>query len=109
MATALKTKVEAGIGTTAVDVLIAGVLSRFTIIGCNLANVIEENITIDVFVVDAADVEAIYIKGLIVPMNSSIKLITNGEKLIIAENCRLRIVSNIADSIDVVISYVELT
>lgn len=109
MPTALKTKVEAGIGTTAIDVLVAGVLSQFTIIGCNLANVIEENVTIDVYVVDAANVEAIYIKGLIVPMNSSIKLITNGEKLIIAENCRLRIVSNIADSIDVVISYVELT
>jgi hypothetical protein len=42
-------------------------------------------------------------------MNASIKLITNGEKLIIAENCKLRIISNIADSIDAVISYAELT
>lgn len=109
MPTALKTKVEAGIGTSAVDVLIAGVLNRYTVIGCNLANIIEENVTIDVSVVNENSVEAIYIKGLIVPMNSSIKLITNGEKLIIAENCKLKIVSNIADSIDAVISYVELT
>jgi hypothetical protein len=109
MPTALKTKVEVGIGASPVDVLVAGVLNRFTIIGCNLANTAEENVTIDVFVVDPTNVAGIYIKGLIVPMNSSIKLITNGEKLIISENCKLRIVSNIADSIDAVISYAELT
>jgi hypothetical protein len=109
MATALKTQVSVDIGTTPVDLLTSGPANRYTVIGCNLANTIEENVTIDVFVVDASNVEGVYIKGLIIPMNSSIKLITNGEKLILSEDCRLRIVSNIAASIDAVISYVELT
>lgn len=109
MATFLRTAVATNIGTTPVDVLTAGSSARFTVIGCNLANKVDENITIDVFVIDASNVEGVYIKGLIVPLNSSIKLITNGEKLVLSENCRLRIVSDVASSVDAIISYAEIS
>lgn len=108
MATYLRTIVSTDIGTTPVDVVTAGSTSRLTVIGCNLANVTGENVVIDVYVVDANSIQGYYIKGLIVPMNSSIKLITNGEKLVLAEDCILRIVSDTADSIDAVISYAEI-
>jgi len=45
---------------------------------------------------------------LTIPANTSAKMITNGEKLILAEQCGLRIVSDTSDSIDVVVSYAEI-
>jgi hypothetical protein len=43
-----------------------------------------------------------------IPANSSLRVINGGEKLILAENNALLIQSSIADSLDVIISYVEL-
>jgi hypothetical protein len=38
-----------------------------------------------------------------------VKIITNGEKLILPETSGLRIVSDTANSVDTVVSYVELS
>ena len=108
MATFLKTQVVKGVGTTPVDVLQTVDNNRFTIIGCNLANTVDDPVTLSVFVVDSSSTVAYYVKEIIVPPNSSLKVITNGEKLILAGNCGLRIVSDVENSIDVVISYAEI-
>jgi hypothetical protein len=52
---------------------------------------------------------AYYVKGLAIPPNTSVKVITQGEKLILPENTELRIVTNTADSIDATVSYVEIS
>jgi hypothetical protein len=108
MATFFRTRVVKNIGTTPADVVQTVSNNRFTIIGCNIANVIDDPVTIDIYVVDASSTAAYYIRGLVVPANTSVKMITNGEKLILAEQCGLRIVSDTADSIDVVVSYAEI-
>jgi len=43
-----------------------------------------------------------------IPANSSLRLVNGGEKLILAENNKLYIQANIDESLDVIISYVEL-
>jgi hypothetical protein len=99
---------EIGIVPTDVLNITAGV--RATVIGCNLANVTEFNtVTVDVDVVGADTTVVRYIKNLIIPPNSAVKLITQGEKLILPENTALRITSNTADSVDATVSYVEIT
>lgn len=108
MATFFRTKVVKNIGTTAVDAIQTVENNRFTIIGCNLANVTDDPVTISVYVIDSSSTAGVYINGLIINPNTSIKLITNGEKLILAEQCGLRIVSDTDDSIDAVISYAEI-
>ncbi len=108
MATFIRTKVEKDIGTAPTDVLTAASNSKLTIIGCNLANTTTDAVAVDVTVVDASLVEGYFIKELIIQPNTSAKLITNGEKLILAEDCVLRIVANTADSIDAIISYAEI-
>lgn len=108
MSTFFRTKVVKNIGTVAVDALQTVDNNRFTIIGCNLANIIDDPVTVSVYVVDATSTAGYYIKGIIVPANSSLKVITNGEKLVLAEQCGLRIVSNSDASIDAVISYAEI-
>lgn len=108
MATFFRTKVVKSIGTTPADVIQTVSNNRFTVVGCNIANVIDDPVTVDIFVVDSSSTAAYYVRGIVIPANNSIKMITNGEKLILAEQCGLRIVSDTADSIDVVVSYAEI-
>ncbi len=110
MPTTFKHAVNTQIGTTPVDVVQIPVGYRGTVIGCNLANTTEyDTINVDVFVVSEDSVEAYYVKGLTISPNSSVKLITNGEKLILPATSGLRIVSDTDNSVDAVISYVEIS
>jgi hypothetical protein len=110
MPTQFKHAVNTDIGTTPVDVLQIPAGVRATVIGCNLANVTDyETVTVNVFVVDENSTQAHYVKGLPIPPNTSVKIITNGEKLILPETAGIRIVSDTADSIDATISYVEIS
>jgi len=52
MATFFRTRVVKNIGTTPADVVQTVSNNRFTIIGCNIANVIDDPVTIDIYVVD---------------------------------------------------------
>jgi hypothetical protein len=108
MASFFRTKVSKDIGTVPVDVLVTVSNNRFTVIGCNLANTTDEVIVVDILVEDVLAVPAYYIKQLTVDPYTSVKVITNGEKLILAENCKLTIVSDTDASIDAVISYAEI-
>jgi hypothetical protein len=108
MASFFRTKVEKNIGTTPVDVLATGVSNRFTIIGLNLANTTDENVVIDITVTDASAVTGYYIKQLIVAPYTSAKVVTNGEKIILAESTTMTIVSDTANSIDMVASFAEI-
>jgi len=110
MPTQFKHAVNTDIGTTPVDVLQIPAGVRATVIGCNLANVTDyETVTVNVFVVDENSTQAHYIKGLPIPPNTSVKIITNGEKLILPETAGIRIVSDTESSIDATISYVEIS
>ena len=110
MPTLFKHAVNTGIGTLPVDVLQVDAGVRVTVIGCNLANVTEyDTIIVNVYVVDENSTQAHYVKNLPIPPNTSVKLITQGEKLILPETAGMRIVSDTEDSIDTTISYVEIS
>lgn len=108
MATYFKTQIAKNIGTTPLDVIGTVDNNRFTVVGCNLANTIDEDVIVDIFVVDSSSTAAYYIKGLVISPYTSAKVITNGEKLILEPNTFLRVVSDTVDSIDAVVSYVEI-
>ena len=110
MPTVFKHSLVTQIGTNPTDVVEIGGGVRATVIGCNLANVTDYDVIVaDVLVVGADTTASYYIKGLAIPPNTSVKLITQGEKLILPENTELRIVSDTADSIDATVSYVEIS
>jgi hypothetical protein len=98
------------IGQTPVDVLQIDQGIRATVVGCNLANTtLFETVSVDVFVIDEDSVAALYVRNVIIPPNTAVKLITGGEKLILPETAGLRVASSIDNSIDIVISYVEIS
>lgn len=98
------------IGTVPTDVVTVDAGIRATVIGCNLANTTDyDTVVADIEVVGADTTVAKYVKGLVIPPNTSVKVITQGEKLILPENTGLRITTDTADSIDATISYVEIS
>lgn len=110
MPTVFKHAVNTGIGTVPTDVLQIPAGVRATVIGCNLANVTDyDTIVVDVWVVDENSTQAHYVKQLPIPPNTSVKIITNGEKLILPETAGIRIASDTENSIDSTISYVEIS
>jgi hypothetical protein len=110
MPTTFRQSVNTNIGTTPVDVLQIAPGVRATVIGCNIANTTEyDTVTVDVFVVDENSTQASYIRNIPIPPASSVKIITNGEKLILPETAGLRIVCDKESSVDATISYVEIT
>ena len=110
MPTVFKHALVTQIGTNPTDVVEIGAGVRATVIGCNLANVTEyDTVVVDIQVVGTDTTVAYYVKGLIIPPNTSVKVITQGEKLILPAETELRMVSDTADSVDATVSYVEIS
>ena len=110
MPTLFRHAVNTDIGTTPVDVLQIPLGVRATVIGLNLANVTDyDTVNVDVYVIDENSTQAHYVRGLVIPPNTTAKIITQGEKLILPETAGIRIVSDTEDSVDVTISYVEIS
>ena len=110
MPTIFKHAVSSAIGTTPVDVLDIQAGVRATVIGCNIANVTDyDTVAVDVYIINGDSAVSHYVKKLPIPPNTSVKIITNGEKLILPELTGLRIVSDTENSLDSTISYVEIS
>ena len=110
MPTVFKHALVTQIGTNPTDVVEIGAGVRATVIGCNLANVTEyDTVVVDIQVVGVDTTVAYYVKGLVIAPNTSVKVITQGEKLILPAETELRIVSDTADSVDATVSYVEIS
>jgi hypothetical protein len=54
-------------------------------------------------------VSGFYLKETLLPANTSLRVVNQGEKLILAANNKLLVSSNLDDSVDVIMSYVEIT
>lgn len=110
MPTVFKHAITTEIGTTPADVLEVPAGVRATVIGCNLANVTEyDTVTVNVYVIGADTTLSYYVKEIPIPPNTSLKVITNGEKLILPETTGLRISCDTENAIDATVSYVEIS
>ena len=92
MPTVFKHTTQTEIGTTPEDVL-----------------KIPAGVRATVYIINGDSAVAHYVKRLPIPPNTSVKIITNGEKLILPELSGLRIVSDTENSLDSTISYVEIS
>ena len=110
MPTVFKQATSTSIGTTPVDVLDIQAGVRATVIGCNLANVTDyDTVVVNVYIIGSDTTLSYYIKNIPIPPNTSLKVITNGEKLILPELTGLRVECDVEESVDATISYVEIS
>lgn len=110
MPTQFKHAVNVDVGITPVDVLQIPAGVRATVIGLNIANVTTyDTCNVNVFIIDENSTQAYFVKNLVIPPNTSVKVITQGEKLILPETAGIRISSDVEDSLHTTISYVEIS
>ena len=110
MPTVFKQEVITGVGKTPVDILQIGAGVRATVVGCNLSNTSDYDMVIaNLYVIDQNSTQGNYARQIPVPPGSSAKVITNGERLILPETAGLRLETDTEDSIDVTVSYVEIS
>jgi hypothetical protein len=109
MATLFKNKLQASLGTSLATVLTTESNAKTTVIGLSLTNLTEGVILASIKVEDTvAATSAWYIKDVIIAPNQSLRVINGGERLVLGPATVVKIKSNVADSLDLVMSYVEI-
>ena len=108
MATLFKNKVVNTVGVLPVDVYETDASTRATVIGMSLTNLTQSFVYVDVLTQDDTSVTGYYLKQALLPANTSLRVVATGEKLIIAPSNKLQVKSSIDDSVDVVLSFVEI-
>ncbi|MDB4348948.1 hypothetical protein OAA64_01340 [bacterium] len=108
MATIFKNKVIKDVGELPIIAIETDSSTRSTIIGFNLANLTDNVVMANVLINDDTSVQGYFMKDVMVPANSSLRALSAGEKLILAPSNTLLVQSDQNDSLDVVISYVDI-
>ena len=109
MATLFKNAVIKNVGTQPVKILETDASTRTTVIGLSLTNLTSEFLYCSVQLQDDTSVTGFYLKDTVIPANTSLRAVSTGEKFIVAPSNILYVQSSVDDSIDVILSYVEVT
>lgn len=108
MATSFKNKVVKEVGTVPILAIETDANTRSTIVGLSLANLTEYPVYASVLVHDDTSVEGYFLKDILITPNSSLRALSAGEKLILAPENQLYVVADENDSLDAIISYVDI-
>ena len=109
MATVLKNTVIKNCGTVPILIYETSPTSRVTVLGLSFTNLTDKFIYVDVLVEDDTSVSGYYLKDSLLPAGTSLRAVSTGEKLVLAPSNRLLVRSSLDDSVDVIVSYVEIT
>ena len=110
MATNFRNNVTKNIGTVPVSVYTAPISIYSTVVGLVLANLTESVVKASVTLTATPySVTCFIVKDVLIAPNSSLRVLNSGEKLIVASQNSLNVQSNINDSLDCVLSYVEIS
>jgi hypothetical protein len=110
MATVFKNKLIQNLGTTPTVVLTSSPTANTTIIGISLANTTNDISYVSLLITDTiATTQAYYIKNINIPPNQSLRVVNGGERLVLGPSCTVTITSTVDNSLDLVMSYVEIS
>jgi hypothetical protein len=108
MASTFGNVIRSGLGTTPTTVLTTANPGNTTVIGFSLTNTTNALVTASIQLNNGVNT-AYFINNVVIPAGQSLRVITGGEKLILAASTAVIITSSQATSLDVVISYVVIT
>ena len=109
MATLLKNTVIKNCGVVPVLIYETLPTTRVTVLGLSFTNLTDKFVYVDVLVEDDTSVSGYYLKNSILAAGTSLRAVSTGEKLVLAPSNRLLVRSSLDDSVDVIVSYVEIT
>jgi hypothetical protein len=110
MTTLFKNKLATGVGATPVTILSSSASATTTVIGLSLTNITGSIILASVQLNDTINsTTAYFVQNIVIPPNTSARIINGGERLVLGASTNVLISSNTASSIDIVLSYVEIS
>ena len=110
MATTFKNVLTSGLGETPTTVLTTGPTVKTTLVGLSLTNTTPDIIMASIQLQDTiANTSAYYVQNIVIPPNTSARVINGGERLVLGSSTNIVINSNTNSSIDLVLSYVEIS
>lgn len=102
-------KVYPEVGTTPVTLATTGANQKAALVGLSLCNVVDIGVYVSVTVIDDDGNEGYFIKDVLVAPKSSLRVINGGEKLLLAPNNTIKVVSSWENGIDALLSLVVIT
>lgn len=108
MATFFRNKVVNELGIDPVHLIETTATSRATVIGMSLTNLTSSTVKVSVTLTDNTSTTGYYIKDVTLPPFQSLRVVNGGEKLVMAEENLLAAFTDTADSVDAIVSYVEI-
>jgi hypothetical protein len=108
MANTFKLKTKASVGVTTENVYVVPAATTTTVIGITLANVSGSSINVGIGVTRASTDDVNLLKTVPIPQGSSLEVMA-GNKLVLETTDTLTAISDVASSLDVSVSILELT
>ena len=110
MANVFKNSVTSSIGTSATKVYEAPSLTTTTVIGVSVANILNQNISVDVTVTDSSEAKTSHLVKNVLLTEGGAQVIVGGEqKLVLETGDYISVVSTQNNSTDVVVSVLEIS
>ena len=108
MANTFKLKTKASVGVTTQSVYVVPAATTTTVIGITLANRSGSSINVGIGVTRASEDDVNILKTVPIPQGSSLEVMA-GNKLVLETTDTLTAISDVASSLDVSVSILELT
>ena len=110
MASTFKVKTSRDIGNTLTSVgsYTVPAATTATVIGLSLANTITQSVSADVTVYDGAN-DTYLVKNVLIPKGSTLVVVGGEQKVVLETGYTVKVRSTDANSIDAVLSVLELT
>ena len=109
MATTLKNVVIKNVGLNPIDTIVTGAGTRVTVLGLSFTNLTDNFVYVNIMIDDDTSNRGFYLKDTILPSSTSLRAVSTGEKLVLAPNNKLLVSASLDDSVDCIVSYVEIT
>ena len=110
MTTLFKSKLASELGTAETTIITTIGTATTTVVGLSLTNLTESIVLASIKLTDTVNaVSAYFIKDVILPPNQSLRVVNGGERLVLGPSTELIVSSNTDASVDVVLSYVEIS
>lgn len=112
MATAFKNKITPNLAISPTPIISMPPTARATVIGMSLANKTADPVTVSITVTDSSVIPSVlgyYMKDIIIPANQTLRAVNGGERLLIAPDNIVHVIANVANAVDSIVSYVEIS
>lgn len=110
MPTLFKNVLQSNLGTTPTTILTTSLGVKTTVVGLSMTNLTSSVILASVQLSDTvAGTTAYYLQNTVIPPNQSLRVINGGERLVLGPSTTIVMTASQASSLDVVVSYIEIS